>query len=135
MIFEWTSGVNRFHATGLLLYPLETSTGIWNNLRHKNVYCLLWLYNNKRSKYVENCSKKSCALLLVKIIEKYLRCRSSRFQMFFKVNVLKKNLEPCNFIKETLQHQGVPVKVAKFLRTPFLQNTFGVCFWRWEFRI
>ena len=29
--------------------------------------------------------------VVVKIIEKYLRCRSSRSQMFFKVTVLKKD--------------------------------------------
>ena len=54
-----------------------TTTGIGKNLRHKNVYCFLWLHNNERSKYVENRFKNSCATLLVKIIEKYLRCRNS----------------------------------------------------------
>ena len=71
-----------------------TTTGIGNNLRHKNVYRFLWLHNNERSKYVEMDSKNSCVTLLVKTIEKYLRCRSGRAQMFFKVIVHKKPFNP-----------------------------------------
>ena len=33
-----------------------------------------------------------------------------------------------NFIKKRLQHSCFPVKFAKFLRTPFLQNTSSGCF-------
>ena len=29
------------------------------------------------------------------------------------------SLKACNFIKKTLQHSRFPVKIAKFLRTPF----------------
>ena len=76
-----------------------TTTGIGNNLRHKSVYNFLWLHNNKQSKYVEKCSKNSCATLLVKIIEKCSRCRSSHLQMFFKVSVLKKALSPAILLK------------------------------------
>ena len=76
-----------------------TTTGIGNNLRHKNVDRFLWLHNNERSKYVEKCFKNSCATLLVKIIEKYLRCRSSCLQMFFKVSVLKKAFNPAILLK------------------------------------
>ena len=32
-------------------------------------------------------------------------------------------LEDCNFIKKTLQHRCFPVKLAKFLRTPFFYRT------------
>ena len=32
-------------------------------------------------------------------------------------------LEACNFIKKTLQHRCFPVKLAKFLRTPFFYRT------------
>ena len=32
------------------------------------------------------------------------------------------------FIKKRLQHRSFSVKLAKFLRTPFLKNTFGGCF-------
>ena len=76
-----------------------TTTGIGNNLRHKSVYHFLWLHNNKESKYVEKCSKNSCATLLVKIIKKCLRYRSSHLQMSFKVSVLKKALNPAILLK------------------------------------
>ena len=33
--------------------------------------------------------------------------------------------QACNFIKKRLQHNCFPVNIAKFLRTPFLQNTSG----------
>ena len=56
-----------------------TTTGIGNNLRHKNVYRFLWLHNNKRNKYVEKGPKNSCATLLVKVVQKYLRCRKQSF--------------------------------------------------------
>ena len=107
-----------------------TTTGIGNNLRHKKVYRFLWLHNNERSKYIVKCSKNSCAALLVKIIEKYLRCRKSSSQIFFKVRVLKKTLQHCNFSKKRLQHQGFPEKFAKFFyrRPPVL--IFGVTFER-----
>ena len=32
-------------------------------------------------------------------------------------------LEACNFIKKILQHRCFPVKLAKFLRTPFFYRT------------
>ena len=48
----------------------------------------------------------SCATHLVKIIEKYLRCRKSRLKMFFQVTVLK------NF-------------VCLFLKTPVFESLFN----------
>ena len=39
------------------------------------------------------------------------------------------SLQICNFLKKRRQHRCFPVNIAKFLRTPFLQNTSGVCFW------
>ena len=66
---------------------------------------------------------------------------SSRFQMFFKISVLKSTqtsqeiacvrisflkmyrLKACNFIKKSLQHKCFPLKFAKFLRTPFFTKT------------
>ena len=68
---------------------------------------------------------------------------SSRPQMFFKIGVRKilliwqenicvwvffAGLRDCNFIKKRLQHRCFPVKLAKFLRTPFFKNTSGGCF-------
>ena len=61
--------------------------------------------------------------------------RSSHLQMFFKIGGLKKLckfrrktpvLEP-RFNKKRLQRRCFLVKFAKFLRTPFLQNTSGRC--------
>ena len=65
--------------------------------------------------------------------------RSSLSQMLFKISVLKnfanfigkhQCLKACNVITKILQHRCFPVKFAKFLRTPFLQNTPGGCFWK-----
>ena len=44
--------------------------------------------------------------------------------MFFKKGVLKNftnftGLKACNFTKKRLEHRCFPVKIAKFLRTPF----------------
>ena len=41
--------------------------------------------------------------------------------LFYQVAGLKS----CNFIKKGLQHKCFPLKLAKFLRSSFLQNTFG----------
>ena len=79
--------------------------------------------------------------------------RSIRSQMFFKIGILQnfanftgKNLcwslfnevvgpQACNLIKKRLQHKCFPVKFAKILRTPFLQNTSGGCLWNWNDRL
>ena len=45
--------------------------------------------------------------------------------LFNKVSGLK----ACNFIKKRLQRKCFSVNIAKFLRTAFLQNTSGGCFW------
>ena len=34
-------------------------------------------------------------------------------------------LQTCNFIKKRNQHRCFPMRFAKFVRAPFLQNTFG----------
>ena len=70
------------------------------------------------------------------------KSRSSRSQMFFKIGVLKNfapvlesiidkvaGLKACNFIKKRLQYRCLPVKFAKFYRTPFLQNTSHSVHW------
>ena len=56
--------------------------------------------------------------------------RSSRPEVFYKKGVLRnfakvtgKNLCQSLFIKKRLWHSCFPVNFAKFLRTPFLQNT------------
>ena len=70
------------------------------------------------------------------------KSRSSRSQIFFKIGVLKNfapvlesiidkvaGLKACNFIKKRLQYRCLPVKFAKFYRTPFLQNTSHSVHW------
>ena len=76
--------------------------------------------------------------------------RSSRSHVFFKMGFLKNfanftretpvlesllnkvaRLKPCKFIKKRLQYMCFPVKNANFLKTPFLQNIFGGCFYFW----
>ena len=39
-------------------------------------------------------------------------------------------LRPATLIKKRIWHRCIPVNFAKFLSTPFLQNTPGGCFWR-----
>ena len=66
--------------------------------------------------------------------------RSSRSQMFFKIDVLKNfpnftGKHQCwscrpQGLKKRLQHRCFPVKFARFLRTTFLQNSSGGCFWQ-----
>ena len=38
-------------------------------------------------------------------------------------------LKACNLTEKRFQHRCFLVKFANFLRTPFLQNTSGGCFW------
>ena len=38
-------------------------------------------------------------------------------------------LQTCSFLKKRLQHRNSPVNIEKFLRTPYLLNTSGGCFW------
>ena len=55
--------------------------------------------------------------------------RTSRSQMFFKIDVLKifanftgKRLKTCSFIKKRLQHKCFPVKFRNILRAPFFRT-------------
>ena len=43
--------------------------------------------------------------------------------------------QECNFIKNRLQNRRFPVKFAKFLRTPFLQDTSSCYFWQFRFQV
>ena len=67
--------------------------------------------------------------------ECFVKTRSTHPEVFCEKGVLrpeKKRLQPWHFIeKETLaQHICFPVNFAKFVRTFFLQNTSGGCFWK-----
>ena len=45
-----------------------------------------------------------------------------------RCSVRKVCLRPATLLKKRLWHRCFPVNFAKFLRTPFLQNTSGGCF-------
>ena len=73
----------------------------------------------------------------------HTRHRNNRSQLFFKIGVLKKisnftgkhlcwslfdnvaGPQASNFIRKSLKHRCFHLKVSKFLKTPFLQNTLG----------
>ena len=55
--------------------------------------------------------------------------RSSRSQVFFKIDVLKKWFSDLNFVKKRFRCKFFPVKFAKLLRIPFLRNASVGCFW------
>ena len=38
------------------------------------------------------------------------------------IDILKRKLQACNFIKKRLQHRYFPLNIANFLRTPILKN-------------
>ena len=46
-----------------------------------------------------------------------------------KISQISQALRFANLLKKRLQHGCFPVKFVKFLRTLFLQNTSGGCFW------
>ena len=69
--------------------------------------------SSHRSSY-HRCSIKK---LFIKDLQ-YLRKTPVLESLFHKFTGLK----TCNFIKKRLQHRCSPVNIAKFLRTPFLNN-------------
>ena len=70
---------------------------------------------------VRRCSSKYLFLKICKFHRK-----TPGLQSLFDKDA---GLKAWNFIKEIIQHRSFPVKLAKFLRTPFLQNTFGGYFY------
>ena len=57
-------------------------------------------------------------------------CKKGVFRNFTKFTGkhLCQRSKACNFIKNRLRFSCFPLNFAKFLKTPFLQNTFGGCF-------
>ena len=49
--------------------------------------------------------------------------------IFLSFLAWNRSFMPANLLKKRLWHRCFPVNFAKFLRTSFLQNTFGGCFW------
>ena len=124
--FEWRQ-VAKNDCKRLPLKLRMTATGIGKNLMHENVYLFLWLHNNERNKNIEKCCKNSCDMLLVKIIEKYLRC--SRSQMFLKVSVLKKAFNPAILLKRDCKTR-FSCEICEIFK-----NTSGGCIWLWRLHI
>ena len=54
----------------------------------------------------------------------YMEKQPKKAQRHFLINRRLATL-----LKKSLWHRCFPVNFAKFLRTPFLQNTSGGCFW------
>ena len=61
--------------------------------------------------------------IVFEIDSNFIYDRISRLWMF-----LKTGLQTYNVIKKRSQYRCFSVKLAKFLRTPYLQNTSGGCF-------
>ena len=96
----------------------------------------------------DNVMENSYAIFQIREAVGRSQMSSSRSQTFFKIGVLK---NVANFtgrdlcwslfliklqaLKKRLQHRCFPPKFAKFLRTLFLQNTSGGCFWQMFFKI
>ena len=49
--------------------------------------------------------------------------------IFLSFLAWNRSFMPATLLKKRLWHRCFPVNFAKFLRTSFLQNTFGGCFW------
>ena len=52
------------------------------------------------------------------------KCIPKNFEFYRKASVLESIKFACNFIKRRLQHRCFTVKFVKFLRAPFLHNSF-----------
>ena len=72
---------------------------------------------NLQSQYRSSHSQKKFSIKLIKTHRK-----TPALESFLKMVSCRNS---CSFIKKRLQHSYFPVILAKFLRTPFLQNTSG----------
>ena len=79
---------------------------------------------------IQRCSVKKMFLEISQNSQKSICARDS---FLIKLQVL--GLRPVNFLKKSLWHRCFPVKFAKSLRTPFLQNTHGGCFWLYNYKL
>ena len=84
------------------------------------IYCLNFIVDFVKSSRPEVFCKKGIHRNSAKFTGKHL-CQS----LFFNKVA---GLRPATLSKKRLWHRCFPVNFAKFLRTPFLQNTSGGCF-------
>ena len=92
----------------------------WCNRFLKN-YLSTKLFDIVRSSRPDVFCKKSNLRNFTKFTGKHL-CQ----RLFFNKIA---DLRSATLLKKKLWHRCFPVNFAKFLRTPFLQNTSGGCFW------
>ena len=78
-----------------------------------------------------NCSLKIHIVRLFRArSSKTIECRFSLKCQKRPPDVFFKKRKPATLLKLRLWHKCFPVNFAKFLRTPFLQNTSGDCFYK-----
>ena len=78
-----------------------------------------WISELRVTIYTSMCDWNLKQIWILRFWEAVIRKCSSK-QVFFKI-------APATFFKISFQHRCFPVKFAKFLRTPVLQNTSGGC--------
>ena len=83
---------------------------------------IVWISEIQRKSFTDvlqnRCSKKFCSVYRKALV----------LESFFNKHA---DLKACNFIKRRLQHRYLPVKSAKFIRTPFFPEHTVVCFWNY----
>ena len=105
--------------TGKHLFQQEN-----RDFTHNIFHWCIWTMIQKQSEEVANRRyvKKKLLKIFAKFTEKQLR------QSLFFNKAAGMRPEACNFSKKRLWRRCFPVNFAKFIRTPFLQNTSGGCF-------
>ena len=132
----FTRHVDQYQSTSLSQLYQPSRTPFSQNTYHQ----LLLFAKFLRTAFLWNTSGSSTLQIFLKIgvvksfadfIEKHYVVKIGVTKSF--ANVIEKHLElellfknlacSCNFIKKRLQQRCFPVKVAKFLRTPFFYRT------------
>ena len=113
--FDYTKNVE--NQRNLSIYHISNFLGVLSCQTILNyIYGKTEVINNRTSH--QRCSmKKSVLRIFAKFTGKHL-CQS----LFFNKVA---GLRPAIFLKKRLWHRCFPVNFAKFLRTPFLQNSSG----------
>ena len=107
----------------------------------RRLFLKILQYSHKNSFFNKNAGLQALSFIK-KILEHRCFLRTlrnfhlnSRPEVFRKKGVLRsftkftgRYLRPATLLKKRLWHRCFPVNFAKFLKTPFLQNTSGDCF-------
>ena len=101
--------------------PPLLSCELGKNCLEQLVY---WAYVNGTTEAVAHrCSEKK---LFLRISQNFQASTCARVSFLIKLQALGLNL---NLLKKRVWHWYFSVNYARFLRTPFLLNTSGSCFW------